>query len=99
MGQEKDLNRTAFDAFQALLAAWGPDDYCTAKSAVWAALEQGAEPDTLPEPATRTGRIGLRNGLRQWRRLHGDSPLLARYAAIFDASASPNDTDDDNPEQ
>lgn len=97
MGQDKDFNRGAFDAFQALLQAWGPQEYLTAKATCWAALEQSREPESVTEPDTRTGRAGLRNGLRQWRRLHGDSALLDRWSAAFDASTVPEDADDENP--
>ena len=40
LGEEKDFNREAFDAFQTLLQAWGPDDYLAAKSACWPGLRQ-----------------------------------------------------------
>lgn len=97
MGEDKDFNRAAFDGFQALLQAWGPQEYLTAKSTCWAALEQGQEPDSMTEPDTRTGRAGLRNGLRQWRRLHGDNALLDRWSTAFDASTMLEETDDENP--
>ncbi|MGC8201930.1 DUF6925 family protein [Aliiroseovarius sp. PTFE2010] len=97
MGQDKDFNRKAFDAFQTLLQAWGPDDYLAAKANCWAALEKGQEPDGVAEPASRTGRAGLRNGLRQWRRLHADSALLDRWSVAFDASTMPDEAEDENP--
>lgn len=97
MGEDKDFDRVAFDGFQALLQAWGPAEYLMAKSTCWAALEQGQEPDSMVEPETRTGRAGLRNGLRQWRRLHGNNALLDRWSTAFDASTMPEETEDENP--
>ncbi|MEJ8563488.1 hypothetical protein QTO30_21125 [Yoonia sp. GPGPB17] len=97
LGEEKALNQAAFDAFQALLSDWGVDDYCAAKNTVWAALKAGQLPQSISEPATRTGRAGLRNGLRQWRRLHGDSKLLDQWAARFDASTLSEDVEAENP--
>lgn len=97
VGEDKEFNRDAFDGFQRLLQAWGPPDYQEAKTQCWAALENGDEPGTSSEPTSRTGRAGLRNGLRQWRRLHGDSALLDRWSADFDASTVPEETDDENP--
>lgn len=98
LGEDKEFNRDAFDAFQALLAAWGPEAYQEAKAACWAALEKGDGPITMSEPTTRTGRTGLRNGLRQWRRIHGDNAMLDRWSARFDASAVPEGADDESPE-
>lgn len=97
LGEEKALNQAAFDAFQALLSHWGPEEYCAAKAATWSALKAGHPPQTMTEPATRTGRAGLRNGLRQWRRLHGNSALLDQWAARFDASTLPDDIEEENP--
>ncbi len=87
MGEDRDLDHAALEGFQSLLNAWGPEAYCQAKAAVWAALAQAQGPDGHAAPASRTGRTGLRNGLRQWRRLHGDSPLLVAWSHAFDAVA------------
>lgn len=97
LGEDKAFNRAAFYRFQEMLQAWGQQEYVSAKSLCWAALEQEREPGSITEPATRTGRAGLRNGLRQWRRLHGDCALLDRWSAAFDASTLPAETDDENP--
>lgn len=97
LGEDKDFNREAFDAFQTLLHAWGPEEYLEVKSACWAALEQEKEPDALSEPDTRIGRTGMRNGLRQWRQLHGDSALIDRWSAAYDASTLPDEADEGNP--
>ena len=101
MGADKAFDQDAFDAFQSLLAIWGPSDYREAKAAVWAALAAGHGPDMLAEPVTRTGRIGLRNGLRQWRRMQGESPLLDHWISHFDSVAAPSgeapDEEDENP--
>ncbi|MBZ8118604.1 hypothetical protein KUD11_08065 [Roseovarius sp. LXJ103] len=98
LGEDKPLNRAAFDGFQELLRDWGPPEYVEAKAACWAALEQGTAPKTVDEPATRIGRTGLRNGLRQWRRLHGDSPLAAAWSAHFDNTAVPQNAVDETAE-
>jgi hypothetical protein len=87
MGEDRDLVRSAFDAFQRLLKAWGPAEYREAKAAVWSALARARSPETHAIPSSRTGRAGLRNGLRQWRRLHGDSALLSAWSQAFDAVA------------
>ncbi len=97
MGQDKDFSRAAFDAFQTLLRAWGPEDYLAAKRACWAALEDNREPDSMSEPVSRTGRAGLRNGLRQWHRLHGGGALIDRWSVAFDASTIVNEVDEENP--
>ena len=95
MGEEKDFDPQAFDAFQALLSAWGPEEYLAAKSAVWAELAAGRGPESFTAPASRTGRTGLRNGLRQWRRMKGDNDCLAAWTAAFDASAEADDSAED----
>lgn len=86
-GAEKDFDRTAFDAFQQMLQVWGDADYLAGKSECWAGLETVQEPEAMAEPASRIGRTGIRNGLRQWRRMHGDSPLLDRWCTVFDAKS------------
>lgn len=93
LGEDKGLNRAAFDTFQSMLQAWGPEDYLAAKHDCWTAIKSEQEPDCMSEPATRTGRAGLRNGLRQWRRLHGDSALLDRWSKRFDASSATDEND------
>lgn len=95
MGEEKPFDSKAFFAFQALLNTWGPDEYLAAKSAVWAELAAGRQPEGFAPPATRVGRVGLRNGLRQWRRMHGDSALLDIWTAVFDASAEADESSED----
>jgi hypothetical protein len=95
LGEEKDFNQVAFDVFQELLAAWGPEDYQTVKQAVWAALSDGTGPEGFAEPETRLGRTGLRNGIRQWRRMHGDASILPAWTSAFDRAAE--DADPENP--
>ncbi|MDD9722446.1 adenosylcobinamide amidohydrolase [Sulfitobacter sp. PR48] len=97
LGEDKAFNRAAFYRFQEMLQAWGSQEYLSAKSLCWAALEREREPGSITEPATRIGRAGLRNGLRQWRCLQGDCALLDRWSAAFDASTLPAETDDENP--
>ena len=84
MGEDKDFDHDLFDAFQTVLRAWGASEYTSAKDAAWAGLQRDTPPDTLAEPETRLGRAGLRNGIRQWRRLHGNSNTVEAWAARFD---------------
>ncbi len=95
LDEDKPFNRDAFDAFQKLLNAWAPQDYLRAKQEVWRLLERGVPPAEASEPASRVGRAGWRNGIRQWRVLHGESALLTDWAAAFDREAEL--TDPENP--
>lgn len=95
MGEDKPFNKSAFDAFQTLLAAWGAEDYCEGKELVWRKLAQGTAPAEVKEPTSRTGRAGWRNGIRQWRVLHGNSDLVEAYAQSFDRKMQ--DLDEENP--
>ncbi|MEM7441269.1 MAG: hypothetical protein AAF393_16875 [Pseudomonadota bacterium] len=95
MGEDRDFDPDAFAAFQDLLSVWGPEDYTDQKRGVWAALDAGAAPDTWQEPPTRVARAGLRNAIRQWRRQHEDSALVAAWAQIFDGGQG--DADPENP--
>ena len=84
LGEDKDFDGNAFDAFQALLSRWGAEAYVTQKEAVWAAIRAGDGPETWAEPATRLSRTALRNAIRQWRRRHGETALVATWARTFD---------------
>ncbi|GGO53751.1 hypothetical protein SAMN05444398_102224 [Roseovarius pacificus] len=95
LGEDKDFDAQAFDRFQKLLAAWGPDDYVTQKSEVWDALDKGLPPESWSEPGTRLARTGLRNAIRQWRRQHGESDLIAAWARAFDKGEA--DAEPENP--
>ncbi|MEM9127409.1 MAG: hypothetical protein AAGB28_16585, partial [Pseudomonadota bacterium] len=76
LGEDKPFNRAAFDAFQNILNTWAPKDYLTGKQEAWHLLAQGAPSADVTEPKSRTGRAGWRNGIRQWRILHGNSALV-----------------------
>ena len=93
LGADKSFARDAFDAFQTLLEVWAPAEYLDAKKAAWAALERQSPAADVTEPATRVGRAGWRNGIRQWRILHGDSDLLTDWSAAFDRDGAMS-TDD-----
>ncbi|AHD02032.1 DUF6925 family protein [Leisingera methylohalidivorans] len=95
LGEDKLFNRSAFDAFQELLAAWGAKAYCQGKQAVWELLKTATPADEAEEPESREGRAGWRNGIRQWRVLHGPSHLSESYAERFDRGAE--QTDPENP--
>ena len=84
MGEDKEFDAGAFAAFQALLTEWGPQEYTEQKSGVWSALGAAQDPDQWAEPGTRVARTGLRNAIRQYRRQHGDSDLVAAWARAFD---------------
>ena len=95
LGDDKPFVQEAFDAFQDLLRAWGPEDYVKGKDAAWTGLGQGAASSQVTEPDSRIGRAGWRNGIRQWRVLHGDSPLLSDWTTAFDRD--PSQADPENP--
>ncbi|MEM6481908.1 MAG: hypothetical protein AAF922_07255 [Pseudomonadota bacterium] len=95
MGEDKDFDVCAFDAFQALLSAWGPKEYAEQKARVWSALASGEGPEIWIEPDSRVARAGLRNAIRQWRRQHGDSDMLTAWAVAFDKGEA--DADPENP--
>lgn len=95
LGEDKELVREAFDVFQEILRAWGPEEYVSGKQDCWDLLERGIPAGDAQEPQTRTGRAGWRNGIRQWRRLRGDSALLSDWAARFDRDLE--QTEEENP--
>ncbi|MBW8638636.1 hypothetical protein K1W69_15680 [Hoeflea sp. WL0058] len=88
LGEDRDVDPDLFDAFQTLLRAWGNRDYIAARDGSWRALEAGLAPHQFDADTSRQGRAGLRNGLRQWRRRHGDSALLEEWSRAFDKGAS-----------
>ncbi|MEX0302004.1 MAG: hypothetical protein AB3N24_06235 [Leisingera sp.] len=85
------FNRAAFDAFQELLGAWGAEAYSQGKQAVWELLQAETPAEDAEEPETREGRAGWRNGIRQWRVLHGPNRLTEAYAERFDRGAEQSD--------
>ncbi|WP_417699130.1 DUF6925 family protein [Pseudophaeobacter sp.] len=95
LGEDKALNRSAFDAFQDLLGAWGAESYSQGKQAVWDLLQAETPAEAAQEPGAREARAGWRNGIRQWRVLHGPTPLTDAYAERFDRSAE--QADPENP--
>ncbi|MEL6118171.1 MAG: hypothetical protein AAFN44_00235 [Pseudomonadota bacterium] len=95
LGEDQDFDAAAFETFQALLAQWGPEEYTAQKRDVWNALGSGQMPDVWIEPTSRVGRAGLRNAIRQWRRQHGDSDLVAAWSRSFDGGEG--DADPENP--
>ncbi|MBO9475695.1 hypothetical protein J7413_19310 [Shimia sp. R10_1] len=94
LGEDLPFNKAAFDHFQMLLQAWGAEEYLAGKNTAWAALKAGKEARDVSEPATRVGRAGCRNGIRQWRLLHGESALLTNWASAFDRD--PEQTEPEN---
>ena len=96
LGEDRPFDPALFDAFQDLLAAWGPGEYVEVKRAVWSALDAGRRPDDGDEPTTRLARAALRNALRQRARGSGETPLIAAWRDRFDRVAA-DETDDDAP--
>lgn len=96
LGEDKDFDGHAFEAFQALLSIWGPEAYVTQKQAVWAELRAGNGPEGWSEPPERVARAALRNAIRQWRRQHGESALLQAWARTFDKHNA-DEVDPENP--
>ncbi len=84
LGENKPLNRAAYDAFQRLLEAWGAEGYMAGKAALGRCLDRYVPAEDAIEPATREGRSGWRNALRQVRVIEGRSTLLDAYVARFD---------------
>ncbi|GAA6190663.1 hypothetical protein [Phaeobacter sp. NW0010-22] len=95
LGEDKSFVKEAFEMFQALLNGWGPEDYLMGKNAAWSGLHRGTAATEVNEPTSRIGRAGWRNGIRQWRVLHGNSALLSDWATAFDRD--PDQTDPENP--
>lgn len=95
LGEDKTFSRTAFDAFQVLLGEWGAETYSQGKQAVWDLLKAETPAEEAAEPTTREGRAGWRNGIRQWRVLHGPDQLSQAYAERFDRGAE--QADPENP--
>lgn len=95
LGEDKTFSPEAFDAFQSLLNAWAPSEYLNSKLDAWRLLGGDVPASEAAEPSTRVGRAGWRNGIRQWRILHGDSDLLGDWAHRFDQAA--RDLDPENP--
>lgn len=84
LGEDKEFDAEAFDAFQTLLSEWGPEQYVHQKHAVWSALEKAVAPDDWERPDNLTARSGLRNAIRQWRRQNGESDLATAWTERFD---------------
>ncbi|MEL7255621.1 MAG: hypothetical protein AAFZ04_03610 [Pseudomonadota bacterium] len=84
MGEDKDFDTTAFEAFQTLLSEWGPQAYVDQKHDVWAAMAKAVQPGSWTQPTDLTARAGLRNAIRQWRRQNGDTDLAKAWSDMFD---------------
>ena len=95
LGEDKSFDRAAFDAFADLLGVWGSEAYVSAKTEAWDALRAGRAAADHSEPTSRVGRAGLRNAIRQWRVMQGDSALIADWARQFDRD--PDSIDPENP--
>lgn len=99
LGDDKPFDASHFATFQTYLDLYGQPDYVRTKKAVWAAIDAGQEPGTMPEPDTRLERIALRNALRQTARQAesvGDTHLLKRvhaWRAQFDKLEEADETE------
>ncbi|WP_413221205.1 DUF6925 family protein [Tritonibacter mobilis] len=95
LGEDKALNRAAYDAFQTLLGAWGAEQYMEGKAALTRCIERSVPAEDAIEPGTREGRSGWRNALRQMRVVQGKNALLETYVARFDRDGA--FADEENP--
>lgn len=93
LGEDRDFDAVLFDAFQSLLAAWGPEIYVTTKQRIWDALDSDAKPEPEDYAVSRLERTARRNALRQRARLLGSSDLLAEWSKIHDRAAVDADAD------
>lgn len=93
LGQDREFSSELFDAFQELLAVWGPSEYRETKLRVWDALEAGVEPEAEELAACRVTRTARRNALRQLARMRGASSLLAAWSSTHDQGAIDADAD------
>jgi len=95
LGEDKPLNRSAYDAFQTMLGLWGADSYMEGKAALQRCIDREIAAAEAIEPGTREGRSGWRNALRQARVVQGRSELLDAYVARFDRDSDL--ADEENP--
>lgn len=97
LGEDRPFDPAAFDAFQRLLAAWGPAEHVETKRMALARLDEGAAPAGFDEPDTRMKRAALRLTLRQQARIAERENAAERLALIdawrasFDAQAIKDD--------
>lgn len=92
IGADRPFDTTLFARFETLLEAWGPEGYLDTKRRVWRALEAGVAPEDFPAPASRQGRVALRNALRQHAAKGGDGALLQGWRARFDRGEPEEDS-------
>jgi uncharacterized protein DUF6925 len=84
-GNPRPFDRSAWEAFQALLERYGDPGHLRVKRQVTAAVRAGSGPDALV-PERRRGRAACRIALRQMRQTDGDSPALERWRGAFDCA-------------
>ena len=101
LGEDRVFDPALFAAFEAMLAAWGPEAYTSAKRRVWTLLDEGALPAALAPPTSRLTRVGVRNALRQRARIvEGDAKRAAQVAAwraVHDGATAATEADDESP--
>lgn len=93
LGEDRAFEPQLFEAFQSLLAAWGPPGYVATKDRVWQALDRGEPPEPEARAATRIERTARRNAIRQRARLAGATSLVAEWAAAHDRGSVEADAD------
>ncbi|MEM7058802.1 MAG: hypothetical protein AAF557_14520 [Pseudomonadota bacterium] len=93
LGEDRNFDADLFDAFQALLAAWGPEAYVATKQRIWDALDADAAPETEDCATSRLERTARRNALRQRARQRGHSELLKDWSNAHDQGAFDADSD------
>ncbi len=88
-GGLRTFDRHAFDHFQSLLAAHGPNDLNQVKQTFRQAMANISEPADKPSPTTKFQRTALRIAIRQYVHEHGSSDLLSRWRAVYEPAERP----------
>jgi hypothetical protein len=86
LGNEKDFDQAACDAFDRLLSFWGNREYIKEKYRLINALKEQIPPETYLQPECRLGRTGLRIALRQQFRKSPDDSRLQIWQRMYDNS-------------
>jgi hypothetical protein len=91
-GNPRPFDRSAWEAFQALLERHGDPEDLRVKRQVMAAVRMGSGPGAF-ELKSRRARAACRIALRQLRQTDGDSPALERWRGEFDRAPAQDATD------
>jgi hypothetical protein len=83
-GRGRPFDRTAHEAFQALLQRFGDAELVHLKQTVIEAVRAGRGPGSVPLPASRAGRATVRVALRQLAHTDGNCDTLVAWRRAFD---------------